>query len=322
MASMLSTSSPRSAGPGYPDTIAGIENVRGTRFGDSIWGDSEDNVLRGGAGDDRVYGGDGDDRLFGQDGADTLSPGTGRDTVDGGAGDTDMLSYYGLPGPVTVDLTTGTAHGAGTDRIAGVENAAGTDSDDVLIGDAGDNLLNGVGGDDVLRGRDGADLLFAGPGDDHLYMGAGNDDAFLTGGNDTVRGGNGWDTVSFRQMAERDCGAAAGRCATIVADLATGVADTPFGIVTLIDIAGIQGSEFDDDLFGDERSNWFAGVGGNDIIDGRSGHDAQIYGGEGDDFIKGGPGNDYLHGGPGTDVAHGGIGADTCVQFELTTSCP
>lgn len=96
-----------------------------------------------------------------------------------------------------------------------IENAIGTDQNDVIIGNNADNELKGRDGDDVLRGgigRDdlmggkGADLLKGQGGADNLDGGIGNDtllglagDDVLNGGlgRDVLRGGTGADTFQF-----------------------------------------------------------------------------------------------------------------------------
>jgi Ca2+-binding RTX toxin-like protein len=70
-------------GSGGTDTLANIENVRGSRdFNDSITGDAGNNKLEGLGGNDTLDGGAGDDTLDGGLGADTLNGGTGNDTLD------------------------------------------------------------------------------------------------------------------------------------------------------------------------------------------------------------------------------------------------
>ncbi|WP_262267256.1 MULTISPECIES: M10 family metallopeptidase C-terminal domain-containing protein [Microvirga] len=63
-----------------------IENARGSKFNDTITGNSENNTLKGGAGNDKLYGGAGDDKLYGESGNDLLSGGDGMDYLSGGAG--------------------------------------------------------------------------------------------------------------------------------------------------------------------------------------------------------------------------------------------
>ncbi len=75
------------------DTLAGFENVVGTREADEIHGDGARNRLDGrrgpdqvygGAGGDNILGGDANDLLFGQSGNDLLLGDSAKDRLDGG----------------------------------------------------------------------------------------------------------------------------------------------------------------------------------------------------------------------------------------------
>ncbi len=175
---------------------------------DRITGGPKGDVLVGGSGIDLLYGGAGNDVLSG----DTLRPTTlpasdpadaprdpdtaSDDTIDGGPG-RDTVTYEeraqfdydnltpgsccgaGFPG-VTVDLQAkqGGTPGEDVDRLSSIENVTGTDSDDVLLGDASANTLDGGSrGVDRIDGRAG-------------------DDTVGSEGSGTVAGGPGNDTVS------------------------------------------------------------------------------------------------------------------------------
>ena len=86
------------------DTLASVENLKGSPAGDTLRGNGSKNrllglngndrllgggakdVLAGGAGNDRVFGQSGNDRLFGNAGRDRLNGGSGRDRCHGGSG--------------------------------------------------------------------------------------------------------------------------------------------------------------------------------------------------------------------------------------------
>ena len=53
---------------------------------DQLYGEQDDDILRGGDGDDELYGGFGNDNIRGGDGDDRLTGGEGADTLDGGNG--------------------------------------------------------------------------------------------------------------------------------------------------------------------------------------------------------------------------------------------
>ena len=80
---------------GWIDTVASIENVKGSGFDDRILGDTVgnyldgydgDDVVKGRTGNDALYGGGGNDALFGGGGNDWLQGGTGNDVLRGGGG--------------------------------------------------------------------------------------------------------------------------------------------------------------------------------------------------------------------------------------------
>lgn len=198
-----------SATQGYPagtvlgaagsDRPAGIENVKGTRFGDTLVGAAGPNRLIGAGGRDLLAGRDGDDVLFGGDGDDLLCGGNGSDDLQGQAGDGDWAGYGAAPGlwpawfceetlsrsipPLTVDLFIGQATGMlpepddvwWEDALSGIENVSGSAVKDSLIGDDRPNELRGQEGSDWLSGRGGDDLLVGGAGTDIGDGGDGTD---------------------------------------------------------------------------------------------------------------------------------------------------
>ena len=123
--------------------------------------------------------------------------------------------FDGAPGPVSVDLSTGTATGEGTDTIAvpaysgGIVGSAyddeltGSNGPDRFDGGAGDDRIRGLGGndeiqpgegDDVVRGGDGDDFIFSREkGRDRFYGDGGNDGVTAYGRGSAVGGGEGDD---------------------------------------------------------------------------------------------------------------------------------
>jgi hypothetical protein len=124
------------------DTIANIEDLEGSQHGDTLVGNAIENFFFPLGGDDVVTGGDG----------------------------FDLVSFFGAPGPVNANLTTGTATGDGTDTLGTIEDLAGTEhlAGDDLTGDANQNLLFGIEGDDRMFGMDGDDYLDGGSETDSL----------------------------------------------------------------------------------------------------------------------------------------------------------
>jgi Ca2+-binding RTX toxin-like protein len=77
---------------GGTDTLINVEDIVGSRFGDTITGSSVANNLRGDLGNDKLTGDLGSDSLNGEDGNDTLIGGAGRDFMGGGLG-RDIFKY-------------------------------------------------------------------------------------------------------------------------------------------------------------------------------------------------------------------------------------
>ena len=259
---------------------------------------------------DTLYGSDGDNRLNGDGGADTLTGGLGNDTMSGGAGvdtfvfgeadgadiitdfsATDIISLHLVPsttlaelqammtdfsGYVMIDLGDGN-----TIRVDGMrsndftlENFTFTGVEDTLNGDGSRNVLFGDNMNNTLQGFGGNDTLEGGGGADILDGGAGIDTAIYT--NSTNR-------VVINLLADTASGAQA------TGDM-------------LISIENLTGSNFGDDLRGDNGVNVILGNDGRDTLAGFNGDDS-LYGGAGRDILNGGNGADIIHGGAGVDQA-------------------
>jgi Ca2+-binding RTX toxin-like protein len=165
--------------------------IQGTADAEAITGTSGNDVILGLGGDDTIDGAGGNDTICAGDGDDVLVGGEGDDALDGEAG-SDTASFPGSTS-VTADLLAGTASGASTDTLAGIENLIGSSSKDILTGDGGPNRLQGGPGADRLSGRKGADRLAGQRGADNLLGGRGNDRLSGGRGRDRLSGGKGRD---------------------------------------------------------------------------------------------------------------------------------
>ena len=208
----------------------GDDVIVGSSGNDRIDGAGGNDTICGLGGGDRILGGAGDDRLFGgldfydyedYDG-DHIEPGPGDDHVDlghdpvteelsWGSYEWDQVSYANASGPVTVDLTAGTATGEGNDTIAPIVLVGGVEGsafDDHLTGSEQIDWITAGGGDDVVDGRGGDDYLLADdptrrlpqqstqvPGDDVIEGGVGHDQIEGGHGVDRLRGGPGRDVI-------------------------------------------------------------------------------------------------------------------------------
>jgi Ca2+-binding RTX toxin-like protein len=105
----------------------------------------------------------------------------------------------------------------------------------------------------------------------------------------------------------------------IKADLGAGKVTGGAGHDTLVNVMGIQGSNFNDVLIGKDTKDGtygeqLSGNDGADKISGLGGID-YLYGGDGNDTLSGGKGDDKLTGGAGNDKIDGGDGVDL-VSFD------
>ncbi|MBG6199749.1 Ca2+-binding RTX toxin-like protein [Labrenzia sp. EL_13] len=263
-------------GFGFTDDINGgsFSEIRLTHLADSVSGTAGDESFSGQGGDDILQGGAGSDYFQG---------GEGNDTIDGGTAapdDFDFISYYwdieraledglgGLSGVNVVfsNVTVGTAivsnDGFGTsDNLTAIEGLEGTRYSDTIIGGIGDDFLRGLEGNDVIDGG-------VGIADWAAYS------------NTVNKGGNQGIYIDFVNSVFKDT----------------------FGDQdTLTNIENILGSDFDDEIIGDNSiGRRLVGRGGDDTI----------AGGSLNDTLEGGDDNDSLFGNAGEDSFDGGRGDD------------
>ncbi|MBW3588220.1 MAG: hypothetical protein KY429_02250 [Actinobacteria bacterium] len=291
---------------------------------DVMWGNSNDDIMRGQGDKDEMHGGAGDDFMFGNHDSDTMF---------GDGEDDDMLGGS----PVEAHLDAG-------DFMYGDTNADGsslppgvtTDGDDVMLGDNGiiDRPLTGGMWTPIVY-HNGAStritrnvtMLNTGPG--------------VTSGSDFMRG-NGADDDMYGQFDDgeastlTDIGCGTGTLAQVKGDLMCGdagedamlgdqgtvenrsedggprqrhiepkepfieddifVAGTLTRITTLTQIA----TGGDDVMLGGSEGDSMHGGFGSDLMNGNSGED-RLFGGDGVDALWGGQNHDHVYGGYGND---------------------
>lgn len=249
------TSGTGSGGHAAGDSIIGVEGVFGSNNNDNIIGNSDDNIFEGLGGADSFTGG----------------------------GGFDLVAYISSNNAVTVNLDTGTGSDgdANGDTYTDIDGVLGSNLNDVLTGDGNDNYfegvnggdtINGGGGDDTIYGNDGIDDLFGGDGDDFLDGGEGNDNLFGQNGNDLLLasagsddfdGGNGIDRLSFFNSPSG-----------INIDLAAGTSSGGYATsISFTNIENIWGSNFGDNITGDDGDNSLGGLDGVDNLNGGAGND-------------------------------------------------
>ncbi|WP_326525153.1 calcium-binding protein [Sphingomonas sp.] len=234
------------------DTIAGIEQVEGSTYADTMTGGAGRQVFVGNEGNDTLDGGGDGDWLIGGLDSDTLIGGDGIDTA----------SYEFATAGVALNLATGGTGGeAAGDSFSGIENVygsahndtitgdglanliegndgndtlSGAGGDDTLTGGLGNDTLNGDAGRDILRGGDGNDTLNGGDDDDILYGGAGDD---------TLSGGAGFDYASYRDAP-----------GAITLDRVAGTASGHAQGDSFSSIEGYEGSDYNDTIRGSNNS--------------------------------------------------------------------
>jgi Ca2+-binding RTX toxin-like protein len=241
--------------------------------------------------------------------------GAGDDTIDGGAG-FDTASYVDSPSGIRVDLSL--AAGQVQDGWGSVDTLRSVEG--IQASHYADSLRGGAV-DDFLEGRKGADSVDGGAGYDEV--------GFISDGAVTVRL-SGWVGATGQLPAGY-----------------TGSALDAFGDIDLIvGIEGVEGSNFDDRIYGDAGDNRLDGRGGNDTLDGGDGIDWVEYDqaltsvsvdlgqqrafddGQGSgvalagdaveqdvllniENVQGGRGNDSITGSAGANVLEGSLGNDT-----------
>ena len=83
-------------------------------------------------------------------------------------------------------------------ELANIENATGSNHDDVIKGNSAANTLNGLDGNDTINGGGGNDTIDGGANDDKIIGGTGRD---------ILTGGSGHDTFIFNHVADSPAGA-------------------------------------------------------------------------------------------------------------------
>jgi Ca2+-binding RTX toxin-like protein/endonuclease/exonuclease/phosphatase family metal-dependent hydrolase len=290
------------------DVLDGEMDEDRIQYNTSSFGDSLEDVVRGGSGVDaiEIVGTEGDDHMemrrespgrytltFYKNGRAIIrhlislpSRAEDRDieTVRiSGLGGADILDASGQSDLYEIVLDGG----AGNDIIKG------SDARDVIYGGLGEDNINGAEGNDTIYGdllsdnlpvgdrtisrTTDSDIIFGGEGIDTIYGGSGDDTIVGGGGVDFLYGNANHDTIDSSDDRDGDV------------------------------------------LQGDEGVDRLIGGSGSDRINGGPQND-HIEGGDGDDFLFGNEHNDVIIGGRGLDYVDGGTGNDTLFGQTPTAS--
>ncbi|WP_338847350.1 calcium-binding protein [Massilia sp. W12] len=266
---------------------------------------------------------------------------------------------------------------AGADYVVGYETAQNMDGgggDDSLHGLAGNDTLSGGSGNDSLYSGDGDDVLSGGAGDDALLggpgadifkfgIGYGQDSIFIIGNTEdavndviqleagissadvTMSNFNGGILLQLKTGDILTASGALGAPPPVISGLR--YADNSFiswqdmlkqALLPSNERSALPGTNFADNISGQQENDGIYAYGGNDIVQGNLGNDTidggagndTLYGGAGNDritgeldqnygvaerndLIDGGAGNDTLYGNWGDDTLDGGAGDDSLV---------
>ncbi|MFA7092612.1 MAG: calcium-binding protein, partial [Arcobacteraceae bacterium] len=259
-----------------------IENIIGTSYNDTIFGNNDTNQLVGGAGDDT---------LKGSLGANVLDGGSGEDwayfddiVVSGITVilDSDANSLNGSSGSATLTGYTNT--------IIGIEHIKATALADIITGDHNDNTLLTLGGNDTIYSSQGSDY---------------------------IDGGEGIDTVIYNVS-----GISAGVIIDLTAiqndgdDSTWAVQNDGFGNKErLYNTENIEGTTNNDFIKGNSQNNTLWGGAGDDTLYGVSANNILV-GGAGSDTFRGGVGDNIIYG--DSYITIGAAGTESA--FEIANS--
>jgi Ca2+-binding RTX toxin-like protein len=292
---------------------------------DKLFGQTGDDFLDGGKGEDLLDGGTGNDHLvtFDTGSIDVLDGGTGINRLSADYSDKKVSINWILGQNNDVKFADGdtqrnfqnlgefaTANKDDLIRLDGTlddgyNNIIRTNGgNDVVFTGGGDDRIEGGAGNDSLFGGSDADYIDAGEGDDFVNGGSNNITLIFgyfgeivgftveKGGPDELHGGAGIDTVSFEDLRQtvtyigvgNDNGKQFGLGVTI--DLATNSTNGAAIGIVMDGFENIIGTNWGDDLSGDDQDNIFTplrggglssgATGGPDRIDGRGGIDTLV----------------------------------------------
>ncbi len=292
-------------GLGGTDTLANIEHISGSAFGDRLVGNSRNNWFM---------------------------PGAGNDTVDGvasSASSVNVVMYGDASAGVVINLATGVADGTsiGHDTLANIWAAHGSDFDDQITLSDNGGYTFGQAGNDLINGGSRGGYLNGGTGNDTINGGGGSDTAAYDFGTTQLDGltlagtaSSGWTlSRSGVNLLGFSANTATGKW-TVTDQRTAAPSNGPLSGVDVlsaveqVSLTGVDGNgasltvnlslegTFANPVLGLRNQ---VGSSGNDLLSGTRGNDT-LSGLAGNDTLMGYLGNDTLRGGAGDDTLNGG----------------
>ncbi len=292
----------------------GIDTVYGGSGGVSYLGYEQKDYFFGGTGNDNFYFSNGADRADGGTGSNVIRTNSYYTTTTynvtvylDATADTNSNSTADYIDRGVTTLTdsgityTGfeygwgnTTSGANAMLVKNFDHILGTSSNDYFVGNANANQINALGGSNTIYGLGGNDTITA------------------IDGTNNIDGGNGTDLVNFQYTNTGVSGTLAQNSGNYTYGVSVFLADGTFlgasdknstwgagysiyqartGTTganfysTITNVENINGSDYDDVLYGNGGANVIYGNNGNDVLAGNGGADS-LYGGSGNDTFR------------------------------------
>jgi len=159
---------------------------------------------------------------------------------------------------------------------------------------------SGLDGNDIIYGHGGNDVIYDGAGDDHVDGGAGDDRVVMQAGYSGQEYFYGKDGIDTIDASEYGSAVYIGIGSNVQTAFQTDLSGSLTMVARLYTFENAIGSEYGDQIVGNNAAN-------------------EIYGGAGNDMLLGGYGDDVLYGEDGLDSLTGGAGTDTFI-FEAISA--
>ncbi len=281
--------------------LATITSINGSSAANAVtlYGNAQNNTIKGGKVADKLYGRAGNDKIYGNAGNDYLYGEAGNDTLYGGAGN-DTFFYKASTGK---DIISDYAKGD-------LFHVNGTITKTALA-NKNKNVVFTVGKGTVTI-RNAATQIIA------LKDSRGNYSMSNSGLSLSSNFGGELNAANYLATIKNINGSRATNKVTLYGNEKNNTING--GSVN----DKLYGGAGNDKLYGNNGNDYLSGEAGNDTLDGGNGNDKllggagndKLYGRNGDDVLYGGAGNNTLQGGAGSDIFQYGGGNDVIVDFE------